>query len=507
MRKPLLALALPFCLSLSALATTAHAQGVPHVRIPLPEFGTMAASTPPELPISVTLRAATAPAATVGALYSFDLTEWLTIEGGSGSYSLDDVAWSLRAGDVLPEGLTLANGRISGTPTVKNASGAPFEVTGTYQDASGRQIYVIVVNGAVMHATHIASGTEHVCALTTAGGVKCWGNDDSGILGDGGANVSQPTPVDVVGLGSEVVSLSASGFNTCAVTATGGLFCWGYGEEGQLGSGVSTDQSTPVSVSGLSSGVSKVAVGYGHVCALTTAGGVKCWGYNYSGQLGNGTFEYALDEPADVLGLSSGVIDIAAGSNHTCAITTTGGVKCWGDNFSGQLGDGESETEQATPVDVLGLTSGVTHVSAGGDFACAIQAGAAKCWGVNGVGQLGDGTVTDKTAPVMVSGLASGVTQLDAGGGHACAVHNGAAKCWGFGLLGQLGNASAGFINPAPLEVSGLSSGVSQITLGGYHACALTTSSEVKCWGSDSSGQLGDSVEKTNQPAPVDVLP
>jgi hypothetical protein len=213
------------------------------------------------------------------------------------------------------------------------------------------------------------------------------------------------TPVDVAGLGSGVAALAAGGVYTCALTAVGGIKCWGFNIYGQLGDGTTTSpRLTPVDVTGLASGVAALAAGPDHACALTAAGGVKCWGRNDFGQLGDGTTSSRLT-PVDVSGLGSGVAAIAAGLFHTCALTTGGGIKCWGDNGSGQLGDGTTTTH-LTPVDVSGLGSRVAVIAVGANHTCAVTAGGGvKCWGDNDAGQLG---INRLWIPVDVVGFGGG---------------------------------------------------------------------------------------------------
>jgi len=340
------------------------------------------------------------------------------------------------------------------------------------------------VAGLYSGVSAVDVGFHHTCVLTTAGGVKCWGDNSGSQLGDGTA-ISHSTPVDVIGLANEIEAITTGSYHTCALTTAGGVKCWG-----QLGVGAPTFYSTPVDVAGLTSGVSAVDAGTDHTCALTTAGGVKCWGYNSYGQLGDGTTT-DRPTPVDVVGLTSGVSAISAGIYFTCALTDVGGVKCWGSNYYGQLGD-DTSTNRSTPVDVLGMVSGTSAVTAGSDHTCALTtAGGVKCWGYNYYGQLGDGTASPRYTPVDVVGLTSGVRAVAAGYYHTCALTTaGGAKCWGNNLKAQLGDGTT--INRStPVDVEGLASGTNSIAAGEYHTCALTTSGGAKCWGYNDFGQLG----------------
>jgi alpha-tubulin suppressor-like RCC1 family protein len=345
------------------------------------------------------------------------------------------------------------------------------------------------VVGLASGVTAITVGGGHACAITR-GGVKCWGANGAGQLGNGTLD-SSPTPVDVSGLTSGVTAIAAGGSHTCAVTGAGALKCWGDNYVGQLGDGTLVNSSTPVQVSGLTTGVTAVATGDGQTCAVASSG-VKCWGDNFFGELGDGTKDNR-STPVDVSGLAVGVTDVAAGTTHTCALTSGGAAQCWGGGWNGQLGDGTG-VGSLTPVAVSGLTSGVTAIAAGTMNTCALTAGGAKCWGANFYGQVGDGTGgpgSTVAAPVDVAGLTSGVSAIAAGGDDGCAVASGTVKCWGANTAGQLGDGTAG-VRTTPGDVAGLTGGVAAIAAGGTHACALTSAGGIKCWGDNLNGQLGD---------------
>lgn len=404
------------------------------------------------------------------------------------------------------------------------------QVTGT--------IYLPMVSGRVVVTPSVTSalsaGGSHTCALTAAGGVKCWGSNISGALGDG-TLTERLVPVDVIGLRSGVTAISAGGGHTCALTATGGVKCWGHNAYGQLGNGGGGESCSgsichrsPVEVSGLESGVVAISAGSWHTCALTADGVVKCWGGNRIGQLGDGGGGLPCEvdtvcrfTPVDVVNLGSGVIAVNTMVDHTCAITAAGAVKCWGDNFAGQLGDGASGEEQyrPIPVQVTGLNSGVIALNVGLWHTCALTAaGGVKCWGGNRDGELGDGTQTDRLTPVDVIGLNGEVTALSAGYGHSCALtanHN--VLCWGSNRYGQLGDGSYGYGNQSsiPVAVADLGGTGTAITTGAMHTCALTAGGGPKCWGTNFYGELGNGggglecgtlFSARCHPTPVDVV-
>ena len=443
------------------------------------------------------------PAGEVSWPYSYDLNQLLTVTGDT-AYDKTKVTWEVQSGQ-LPPGLSLgADGVISGTPTTKDLVGSSFQVLATYKTKTGQQAYTIVVNGAVLHVTQVSTGGTHSCAITTAGGLKCWGDNQFGQLGDG-TKTSRSKPVDVTYLTSLVDSVSAGPSHTCAVTKAGGAYCWGNNGSYQLGDGTSTARLTAIGVSGLGTGVASISAGNSNTCVVTTGGGAKCWGYNYYGQVGDGS-KTTRPSPANVSGLTTGVRSIVASPYYyyVCAVTTDGAAKCWGNNGYGQLGTGGT-TDATTPANVVGLSSGVASLALGYGHGCALLSNeTVQCWGHNTYGQVGNGNTTIQYSPVSVSGL-SGVTSLTAGQHHACAaVSGGGAKCWGYNAFGQLGDNSTAN-RSVPVQVSGLTSGVMALTGGTGHTCAITGAGPM-CWGNNTTGQLGNN-STTASKVPVNVVP
>jgi alpha-tubulin suppressor-like RCC1 family protein len=326
-------------------------------------------------------------------------------------------------------------------------------------------------------AIAIAAGSWHTCAVMGDGGVKCWG-PDAGRLGDG-TTIPAGVPVSVAGLASGLKAITANADYTCALTVGGGVKCWGSNEYGQLGNGTTDDSISPVDVAGLGSGVTAVTAGASHACALMDTGGAMCWGSNEDGQLGDSTASDGTPRdsavPVDVT-QTDGISAIAAGGHHTCTVSTGGWVDCW----------------MYRPVDNLS-TIGVSAIATGLWHTCAVTSrGGVVCW-------------DDKGIRSEVEGLTSGVSAVAAGTAFTCALTiTGGVKCWGANESGQLGNGST-VDSSSPVDVAGLASGVSAITAGDSHACALMTGGGVKCWGSNDLGQLGNSsVAESSVPVVVD---
>jgi alpha-tubulin suppressor-like RCC1 family protein/pimeloyl-ACP methyl ester carboxylesterase len=380
-------------------------------------------------------------------------------------------------------------------------------VAGQLGNNSTNNSSVPVTATGVTGASTVVAGGQSTCALLTAGGFRCWGSDEWGQLNHGSASY-QGVPMLVQGTTlNNVVDVGGGYQHTCALLNTGGVKCWGENTYGQLGTGNTTDSSTPVAVAGISTATAIFAGGF-HTCALLSDTTVKCWGAGSFGQLGYPS-GFQSNSPVGVLGLT-GVIAIGGSRYHTCAVLSDSTAKCWGYNAYGQLGNG-SQFNSTTPVVVTGLTGAVSIAGGGSDdnpaseptayHTCALlSTGGAKCWGDNRYGQLGDGTTTWTPTPVTVSGL-SGATRVSLGYGSTCAaLSTGGVKCWGYNASGQLGNGNT-TNSKVPVDVSGISTATGA-DVGRNHACAALADRTVKCWGGNTYGQLGDGT-MANSSVPV----
>lgn len=243
-------------------------------------------------------------------------------------------------------------------------------------------------------------GDYHGCAAIEGGGVKCWGANYSGEVGDG-TTVQRRIPVDVEDLLEEQRSVGAGGGHSCVTSVAGDASCWGDNNHGRLGNGTSTASTTPVQVGGPARDYASITAGSQHTCA-TASGDVWCWGANWSGQLGDGdTVDRSL--PGDVPVLTD-VVMISAGASHTCAVSVTGGVSCWGRNNEGQLANG-GRGSRLVPTSVIGVDLPAVDVAAGEFHTCVVTTeGTVLCAGRNQDGQLGDGTrLNDRLTPVPVA--------------------------------------------------------------------------------------------------------
>ncbi len=340
----------------------------------------------------------------------------------------------------------------------------------------------------------VRSGGEGLSSATWG---PCTGDAGACVVADAGIRPPDSGPITV---GCPPLAVGAG--HACAITASGGLKCWGMNVAGELGNGsIGSFPSGPVDVVGLSSGVKCVVAGEMHTCALTTAGGVKCWGAStgiggivagtvlgsLAGAFGgaDGGVSSAAAVPADVPGLTSGVVGLASGEFDTCAMLADGSLRCWGSG-------GEEETDPTTnygptPQSIAGAPSAPSAIQMADGFGCLLTAaGAVECWGGNTFGELGNGSTTPSATPVPVTGLGSGVTWLSAyGGTAACAVvAGGKLECWGAGE-GQTGQ-------PVPVDVPALSAGVTSVSVGGENLnCAIMTDGAVKCWSWDGLPRVG----------------
>jgi alpha-tubulin suppressor-like RCC1 family protein/putative cell wall-binding protein len=414
----------------------------------------------------------------------------------------------------------------------------------------------------------ISAGYRYSCGILTDTTARCWGAGGDRQLGDG-TTAQRPNPVAVLASGTQasnpvtlsgVTQITVGLSHSCAVLVDTTARCWGLNANGSLGIGTTaftwfenpvavlasgTQANNPVTLSG----VTRISVGKYHTCALLLDTTARCWGANYQGQLGDGTWNNEQPNPVAVLASGtqvsnpvtlSGITQIETGSvystnnhEHTCAAMADTTMRCWGRNANGQLGDGDT-IQQLNPVAVLAsgtqdaspvTLSGVTQISVGYQYACALMVDTtARCWGSGSSGKLGDGTTIQRLNPVAVlaSGTQdaspvtlSGITRIATSLQHTCAVlAGGGAHCWGSNGNGRLGDGtSIQRLNPVAVLASGTEAGtpepqtgVVDIAGGEGHTCATLAAGGARCWGFSWNGELGDGTDFTTRLNPVRVL-
>ena len=435
---------------------------------------------------------------------------------------------------------------ISGLPVTVVCSSGKVKESVTVPPNDGIQkigfkLSVLGTNGATVTAKtkvtvqgvgSVASSDGSYCAVLPPGNVDCWGYNHYGELGNGTTDGPDgedgyDTPQEVAGITSAVHVTSDDDYSFCAVLSTGGVDCWGNNEAGELGNGTidgpdgENGYDTPQAVSGLTDAVSVSSIG-GAYCAVRSTGGVDCWGYNGFGDLGNGTEggpdgDYGYDTPQAVSGLTDAVAVTDDGLIGFCALLSSGGVDCWGDNTQGQLGNGTLDGPDAevgggagffgydTPQAVSGLTDAVSVTADESDGYCAVRStGRVDCWGGNLYGEVGNGTNDGPDnngydSPQAVSGLTHAVSVASDEYRTVCALlSTGGVDCWGFNNDGELGNGTTGGFDGAlgydtPQVVTGITDAAS--VTGGFLSlgfCALLSTGGTDCWGYNGRGQLGN---------------
>jgi alpha-tubulin suppressor-like RCC1 family protein len=308
----------------------------------------------------------------------------------------------------------------------------------------------------------------------------------------GGCGISCGGGPCIQGRCDGVTQIAAGYGHTCAVRQSGYVSCWGFNSWGQLGDGTNFDRATPVLVSGITTAV-QVAASYETTCARLAGGSIMCWGHGGYGELGNGVVS-ATTTPVAVSGLNDAV-DITAGGFHFCARRSTGAVVCWGLNDSGQIGDA-TMNNALSPTTVTGLAGmTVLELSAGDNFTCArISGGTVRCWGNNTLGQIGDGTTTSpRLAPTLVAGLANAAGLASNIDGTCARTTSNTVVCWGVNSSGECGDGTVVSPRVNIVTATGVTT-VAEVAAdgAGHHVCARRADGSVLCWGQGLQGQLGN---------------
>lgn len=353
------------------------------------------------------------------------------------------------------------------------------------------------VDGVCDDPIEVSAGPAYTCAIRASGTVWCWGDNSWGNLGIGPvAKAPVPQKVELPRAAIAIATGKVDArTHTCALLEGGAVECWGANGNGQLGTGDNLASASPLPVVDLPETI-RIAVGGVHTCAVSKAHQIRCWGGNGFGQLGLGMG--ISDKSAPVL-VTNNVADVALGGAHSCALLQNAAVACWGANPFGQVGNGSTMTAYA-PANVSALI-GVTSLALGSGHTCALVAdGSVKCWGAGEKGQLGAGGGADTTVPQLVALGAAGA--LAVGLDSTAAVLGGQVWAWGDNAGGQLGPTEMdAVLVPAATRLGPFK----RLAIGGRHACAIRPSGRLVCWGDNAAGQLGTG-DDTASALPVEVV-
>jgi alpha-tubulin suppressor-like RCC1 family protein len=376
------------------------------------------------------------------------------------------------AGGGAPTCNACANGFACSTTTCKTTCTADTDCLADRFCSSGQ---------CRLDAVQVSIGSSHACILLADKTVSCWGKNDRSQLGTASSSASA-TPVQVKFL--ENVQFIAVGDGvTLALRGDGTVVFWGTrytAFNASIGQYTTVASQYPTLLEGLSA-VKQIAAGArSNGCAALADGSVRCWGLNEMGQLGNGTYDFSVS-PVVVSGVS-GATGMGFGYAFACAQTSSA-MKCWGNNFGGQLGS-YADSVSNTPQTIAGLSGTVSKLRTGDSSACVLMTnGTIQCWGANDSGQLGNGTSgTTEKIPVTVSAI-PGVTDLSLGAVHTCALlTGGTVRCWGQNYDGQVGNGNKTSPITTPATVQGISGAIA-VAAGSYTTCTTLTNGSVKCFG------------------------
>ncbi|APR87731.1 BNR repeat domain protein [Minicystis rosea] len=349
--------------------------------------------------------------------------------------------------------------------------------------------------GPVLEVAVSTQGTS--CARTMSGKLYCWGSNDAGKMGLGGASTggklavtqAMPTVPDVVRMG-----LAPSFF--CVSSSSNGVRCAGDGSLGQLGNGIFGASTGPVAVKYLDSGAESLTVGDNHACALIDPA-IYCWGLASSGQLGASSSMGNAATPV-TFAFGASTVGVAAGGDTTCAWANPGNVLCWGNNADRQLNRDPATTpmtSSALPVYVSDVASSVV---VGTKAACAVVSGQPQCWGrVDG---------SSLSTQIVGLGALSNVSQIALGGSGGCLLSGGNVYCWGANDVGQLGQGGTDAANTfPPVQVPGIADAV-HIARSADHVCVARMNGTASCWGDNTFGQVsGDGIATPFVASPASV--